>query len=1011
MTDSSVSNQQTHTASGLPLVQVDDEVLLEEPINWNRIEDPKDLEVWNRLINNFWIPEKIPLSNDIPSWNTLTDEEKLTTVRVFAGLTLLDTIQAKVGAISLIPDAITPHEAAVYSDISLMEALAAGTQLLTSDGWKNIEEISYSDKIAQYDPSNNEISFAKPIAISNHFSDEVYEITSNNGNARQVVSGGHRVYVEEKKIKRNSCKEWTYKVYEARDLFNKKVNLRTANRRFRSAGLANHGRGMTAEDRLKVAIQADGSFCGSSPRYTGEICGYIPCTFDLTKQRKKDRLFSLAEEAGWKIETKSSGKIVLKIPMDHVGDRKKHFDEWWSIDSITCEWAKDFIEESGLWDGHTQKEGTGITYYTVNKRNNDFYTAVATLAGYRARTTVRIDDRKESYQDCYVTNVTLKKDCVGAQSIKVNKAEPQQVYCIQVPTTFLVTRNGNSPVITGNCIHAKSYSSIFSTLISTSEIDEAFRWSKENEHLQRKARIILSYYHGNDPEKKKIASTLLESFLFYSGFFMPFWWASKAKLTNTADIIRLILRDEALTGDHELLTPFGWVNISEVDENTTIAQYNKDDGTIEFVKPVKVSHHHEDRTWLFESEQGHVRQHVSPHHRMFLQRRGYEKDSIYMPEVIEAEDLKQSRLNGYSRFVNAGLKKTGNRNALTTEERLLIAISADGSYDTTTINHNGELRRTGEISGTVPVRFSFSKQRKIDRLCSLAEYAGWEIRFYKSTPKTGEVKEKKNISLYVPVEYVDRDKKLSTLGPLDDVTYEWCRDFIDEISRWDGYNNTGSRITWGSVREDEARFVQAVAALAGYRTHWKTIVDNRKETFSDYYRLQIHKKMNWSGGQAVNKIENGPAEVYCVQVPSTFLVTRNQGSVTITGNCVHGYYIGYKFQIAYNNSTPERQKELYDFTVNMVHDLMENEIKYTESLYDGLGLTEYVKPYLKYNANKALNNLGFEGIYSPEESQVVSSIMSALNPGADENHDFFSGNGSSYIMGEVESTTDDDWDF
>ena len=133
--------------------------------------------------------------------------------------------------------------------------------------------------------------------------------------------------------------------------------------------------------------------------------------------------------------------------------------------------------------------------------------------------------------------------------------------------------------------------------------------------------------------------------------------------------------------------------------------------------------------------------------------------------------------------------------------------------------------------------------------------------------------------------------------------------------------------------------------------------------------------------------------------------------MTITGNCVHGYYIGYKFQIAYNNSTPERQKELYDFTVNMVHDLMENEIKYTESLYDGLGLTEYVKPYLKYNANKALNNLGFEGIYSPEESQVVSSIMSALNPGADENHDFFSGNGSSYIMGEVESTTDEDWDF
>jgi ribonucleoside-diphosphate reductase beta chain len=45
-------------------------------------------------------------------------------------------------------------------------------------------------------------------------------------------------------------------------------------------------------------------------------------------------------------------------------------------------------------------------------------------------------------------------------------------------------------------VHAKSYSSIFSTLISTAEIDEAFRWSEENEHLQTKAKIVLDYYYG-----------------------------------------------------------------------------------------------------------------------------------------------------------------------------------------------------------------------------------------------------------------------------------------------------------------------------------------------------------------------------------------------------------------------------------------------------------------------------------------------------------------------------------
>ena len=67
-------------------------------INWNSVPDDKDLEVWDRLTGNFWLPEKIPVSNDIPSWNTLNDEEKQATMRVFTGLTLLDTIQGTVGA-------------------------------------------------------------------------------------------------------------------------------------------------------------------------------------------------------------------------------------------------------------------------------------------------------------------------------------------------------------------------------------------------------------------------------------------------------------------------------------------------------------------------------------------------------------------------------------------------------------------------------------------------------------------------------------------------------------------------------------------------------------------------------------------------------------------------------------------------------------------------------------------------------------------------------------------------
>ena len=220
-------------------------------------------------------------------------------------------------------------------------------------------------------------------------------------------------------------------------------------------------------------------------------------------------------------------------------------------------------------------------------------------------------------------------------------------------------------------VHARSYSSIFSTLCSTQEIDDAFRWSEENVHLQKKAHIIKQAYRGADPLKVKILSVLMESFLFYSGFFCPFRWASKGKLTNTADLIRLILRDEV------------------------------------------------------------------------------------------------------------------------------------------------------------------------------------------------------------------------------------C----------------------------------------------------------------------------------------------------------------HGYYIGYKFQKAFAKESAPRQAQLKAFTLTTLAELMDNEYHYTESLYDTLGWTADVKHYMRYNANKALMNLGFEALYPKDKCKVPPEIFAALDPSANENHDFFSGSGSSYVIGKAEITADEDWNF
>ncbi|MBX0320244.1 class 1b ribonucleoside-diphosphate reductase subunit beta [Shouchella clausii] len=106
-----------------------------------------------------------------------------------------------------------------------------------------------------------------------------------------------------------------------------------------------------------------------------------------------------------------------------------------------------------------------------------------------------------------------------------------------------------------NAVHAKSYSNIFMTLATKEEIDSTFEWIEKNSYLQRKAKIISGMYSElsgqNDEEAlygALVASVMLESFLFYSGFYYPLYFAGQGKLTNSGEIISLIIRDEAIHG-------------------------------------------------------------------------------------------------------------------------------------------------------------------------------------------------------------------------------------------------------------------------------------------------------------------------------------------------------------------------------------------------------------------------------------------------------------------------------
>ncbi len=130
----------------------------------------------------------------------------------------------------------------------------------------------------------------------------------------------------------------------------------------------------------------------------------------------------------------------------------------------------------------------------------------------------------------------------------------------------------------------------------------------------------------------------------------------------------------------------------------------------------------------------------------------------------------------------------------------------------------------------------------------------------------------------------------------------------------------------------------------------------------------------------------------------------------IRDESVHGTYIGYKFQLGYEELSSEEQEKLKTWAYELLYDLYANEEIYTDDLYGVLGWSEDVKTFLRYNANKALMNLGFDPLFPDNASDVNPIVMNGFSTGT-VNHDFFSQVGNGYLLGQVEAMSDDDYVF
>ena len=128
----------------------------------------------------------------------------------------------------------------------------------------------------------------------------------------------------------------------------------------------------------------------------------------------------------------------------------------------------------------------------------------------------------------------------------------------------------------------------------------------------------------------------------------------------------------------------------------------------------------------------------------------------------------------------------------------------------------------------------------------------------------------------------------------------------------------------------------------------------------------------------------------------------------IRDESVHGTYTGYKFQQGYNELSEQEQEEMKMWVYNLCLELYQNEVKYTQSIYDQVGWTEKVKVFIRYNANKALQNLGFDPLFPDTAEDVDPIVMNGISTGT-SNHDFFSQVGNGYLLGSVEAMDDEDY--
>lgn len=494
---------------------------------------------------------------------------------------------------------------------------------------------------------------------------------------------------------------------------------------------------------------------------------------------------------------------------------------------------------------------------------------------------------------------------------------------------------------------------------------------------------------------------ILEGIRFYVSFACSFAFGELQLMEGSAKIIQKISIDEAcFVKGTEVLTPTGWKKFEDLDQTELVAQYNED-GTVDFVKPLHYTRkHYTGKMYQFKNKLGHFNQVVTPDHRIIWRDAKTKEINENLAEDFSPLASKQ--------YIATGIKKNG-RDNLTYEEKFKIALQADGTICDKDL-------RNGKFTGCNTTTFSLTKERKKKRFEEILN----NLQYKYTTKVTDENTGKIRYTVWVPIE--QKITKDFSWIDLSNVSCEWCREFLKELSHWDGHLAHGDYTTiyYSTVNSKVADMVQAIASLSGWRCYRSLREDNRKESYKDIHRIFIlpHRDFYCCGNKTTKSTLDYDDEVFCVTVPSGMLVVRYDNSVVVSGNCHLNLTqnILTKWKKGDDPDMVKIAQEEEAWAYAAFERAVNEEKRWAQYLFkDGsmIGLNEnLLYNYIEWNANRRMKAIGFKPVYDipvsadplpwmskwlnskgnqvpPQEENITSYIVGGINQ--DMKPDAFSG--------------------